>query len=353
MMNRKRCLVSHSLHIVTFGQCLERKPCHCDLIYLADKLSKSIFSFNAILKIKNLQDLEIFVRTADSGGLSAAARSLDLSPAVASAALKRLEAELNVALFVRTTRSMRLTVEGERLLAQSRPLLEGLREAEEEICAGRTLIHGNLQISLPSDLGRNLILPWLDEFQCRYPDVHMRVHISDRLADIYREPVDIAIRYGIPRDSGLIGLPLALENRRMLCAAPSYLEKHGTPSSPEELDQHNCLCIMLSDAVHNTWRFWKGKKDVTVNVRGNRFSDDSDAVRRWAVAGRGVVYRSRMDMTADIVAGRLRVLCPEWSGEQAPVYLVCADRRHLSPTVQRLREFLETRCNEVAAAIPS
>jgi DNA-binding transcriptional LysR family regulator len=321
---------------------------YCDLIHNLNKPSKNIFSFKFILKIKNLQNLEVFVRTADSGGLSAAARLLGISPAVASAALKRLEAELNVTLFVRTTRSMRLTIAGERMLARCRPLLEGLREAEQEVTVGQATIEGHLQISLPSDLGRNLILPWLDEFQCRYPAVHMRVHISDRLADIYREPVDVAIRYGSPRDSGLIALPLLTENRRLLCAAPAYLDKYGEPASPEELADHNCLCIMLSDAVHHTWRFWKGKKEISVNVQGNRFSDDSDAVRRWAVAGRGIVYRSRLDMTPDLLAGRLQVVCPKWLGEPAPIYVVCADRRHLSPTVRLLREFLEARCKNMA-----
>lgn len=296
------------------------------------------------MKIKNLQDLELFIRTADHGGLSAAARALNLSPAVASASLKRLESELNVSLFMRTTRSMRLTAEGETLLASVRPLLEGLQDAEDEIGAGRATLHGNLQISLPSDLGRNVILPWLDEFQCRYPDIHLRVHLSDRVADIYREPVDIAIRYGQPRDSGLIALPLLQENRRVLCAAPAYIQQHGAPASPDDLVNHNCLCIMLSDALHDTWRFWNDKKEVGINVRGNRFSDDSDAVRRWAVAGRGVVYRSRLDMAADLKAGHLQILCPEWRGEPAPIYMVCAARRHLSPTIRLLKEFLEDRC---------
>lgn len=303
------------------------------------------------MKIKNLQDLEIFVRAAESGGLSAAARMLELSPAVASAALKRLEADLNTALFIRTTRSMRLTLEGERLLARCKPLLDSLKEAEEELIAGHALIKGNLQISMPSDLGRNLVLPWLDEFQVQYPDIRMRVQISDRIADIYRQPVDIAIRYGKPSDSGLIALPLVDENRRILCAAPSYLKKYGQPASPQELVHHNCLCFMVSDTAYDTWRFRKDGQETLVNVRGNRLSDDSDAVRRWAVAGHGIVYRSRMDMATDVAAGRLRVICPDWEGENVPLYFVCADRRQMSPAVRLLKEFLEMRCKGVAGTV--
>ncbi|RZA29053.1 MAG: LysR family transcriptional regulator, partial [Proteobacteria bacterium] len=114
-------------------------------------------TFNTILKIRNLQDLEVFVAAAEGGGLSAAARALNLSPAVTSAALKRLEASLGVALFVRTTRSMRLTIEGERLLIRAQPVLESLRAAENEAMARQAVVEGQVQISLPSDLGRNQV----------------------------------------------------------------------------------------------------------------------------------------------------------------------------------------------------
>lgn len=324
---------------------------HCYLIHCIDKLRNQIITFNNILKIKSLQDLEVFVRTADCSSLSAAARLLGISPAVASVSLKRLESDLNLALFVRTTRSMRLTLEGEILLSRCRPLLEGFREAEEELRAGHALVTGNLQISMPSDLGRNVILPWLDEFQTQYPGVHLRAQVSDRLADIYRQPVDIAIRYGTPPSSGLVALPLVQENRRVLCAAPAYLRQFGTPASPHELADHNCLCFMRNDTVYDSWRFWKDDEESVVNVRGNRLSDDSDAVRRWAVAGYGIVYRSRIDVVGDIAAGRLQLLCPDWMGESVPLHLVCADRRQLSPTVRLLREFLEIRFNGLAGTV--
>jgi DNA-binding transcriptional LysR family regulator len=296
------------------------------------------------VKIKNLQDLEIFVCIADNGGLTAAARLLDVSPAVASAALKRLESDLGVLLFVRTTRSMRLTLEGERFLAHCRPLLEGLREAEDEATAGHAVIQGQLQISMPSDLGRNVVLPWLDEFQEQYPGVQLRVQMSDRIADVFRQRVDIAIRYGKPPDSGLVALPLIQKNRRVLCASAIYLEKHGTPQSPEELDRHNCLCFMLGESIYNRWSFRKGEREIAMEVQGNRVSNDSDAVSRWAAAGYGICYRSYIDVASEIAAGRLRILCPDWEGESVPLYFVCADRRQLSPTVRLLREFIEAKC---------
>ena len=295
------------------------------------------------MKIKSLPDLEVFVRTADCGSLSAAARNLDLSPAVASAALKRLEAELGVLLFVRTTRAMRLTVEGDRLLARCRPLLAELQAAEEEALAGRAVISGDLQISMPSDLGRNVILHWLDDFQTEYPKVRLRVQMSDRLANVFRDPVDLAIRYGVPPDSNMVAMPLVAENRRVLCASPRYIEQYGVLSTPHDLVAHNCLCFMLGDALYNHWRFTLGNEAIGIDVRGNRVSDDSDAVRRWAIDGHGICYRSYLDVAQDISAGRLRVLCADWVGETAPLYMVCPDRRQLSPTVRLLREFLEWR----------
>jgi DNA-binding transcriptional LysR family regulator len=215
----------------------------------------------------NLRDLDLFVATAEQGGLSAAARLLEISPAVASASLKRLEADLGTALFVRTTRSMRLTVAGERLLARCRPLLDGLRAAEDEVRAGGDAIEGQLQISMPSDLGRHVVLPWLNAFQERHPGVRLRLQLTDRLADIYREPVDIALRFGKPRDSGMVALPLLEDNRRVLCAAPAYLARRGVPASPRDLAAHNCLCFMVDETVNDRWRFRKGDQEIEVTVR--------------------------------------------------------------------------------------
>ncbi|WP_307726643.1 LysR family transcriptional regulator [uncultured Massilia sp.] len=300
------------------------------------------------MKIRNLQDLEIFVATAEQGGLSAAARLLDISPAVASAGLKRLEAGLDTALFVRTTRSMRLTAAGERLLARGKPLLEGLRDAEDELVAGHDKVEGQLQISMPSDLGRHVVLPWLNAFQARHPAVRLRLQLTDRLADIYREPVDIALRFGKPPESSMVALPLLEDNPRVLCAAPAYLARRGTPATPRELVAHNCLCFMLDDAVNDRWRFRKDDEDIEVAVRGDRVAGDSEIVRRWALDGLGLCYRSLIDVRADLAGGRLRLVCPDWKGNNVPLYMVLANRRQVSPAVRVLREFLVEKVRALA-----
>jgi DNA-binding transcriptional LysR family regulator len=302
------------------------------------------------LKIKNLQDLAIFVATAEQGSLSAAARLLEISPAVASASLKRLEADLGAPLFIRSTRSMRMTLAGERLLARSKALLDGLREVEEEVRAGQDAIEGQLQISMPSDLGRHVVLPWLNEFQARYPGVKLRLQLTDRLANIYKEPVDIALRFGVQPESSMVALPLLAENRRVLCASPAYLARRGVPASPQELQDHNCLCFMLDETVNDRWRFRKGNEEIEVAVQGDRVADDSEIVKRWALAGLGICYRSRIDVHADLASGRLRLILPEWEGVNAPLTMLVANRKQLSPAVRVLREFLVTRCRALMAA---
>ena len=323
--------------------------CHSDQSRLFDKLGNPEFTFNFPLKIRNVQDLEIFVATAEHGSLSAAARQLGLSPAVASAGLKRLEADLDAALFVRTTRSMRLTLAGERLLARSKAVLDGLRDAEEELRAGIEGVEGQLHISMPSDLGRHVVLPWLNEFQARHPGIKLRLQLTVRVADIYREPVDIGLRFGKPLGTSMVALPLLEDNRRVLCAAPAYLARRGTPTSPHDLAAdnragHNCLCFMLDEAVNDRWRFSKGGVEIEVTVQGDRVADDSEIVRRWALAGLGICYRSRIDVQADLASGRLRLVCPDWAGNNVPLYMVLANRKQVSPAVRVLREFLVGRC---------
>jgi len=176
--------------------------------------------------------------------------------------------------------------------------------------------------------------------------------LGDRVADLFREPVDIALRYGAPEDSSLVALHVAAANRRVLCAAPQYLHKHGTPQTVDELSEHNCLLYMLGGRLHDRWRFSDGKREQGISVKGDRVSDDADVVRRWAVSGAGLVYKSWLDVAGDVRAGRLQVLLPELRGEPTPLNLICAHRAQLSKPVLLLREFVQIRCAELLAQAP-
>jgi DNA-binding transcriptional LysR family regulator len=293
-------------------------------------------------------DLNIFVRTADRGSLSAAARELEISPALASAAVKRLEGELKLRLFVRTTRSLRLTEEGEHYLRHAREALRLLKEGHDALIQGKETLGGTLKISMPSDLGRNMVVGWLDQFQAQYPKVVLQLGISDRVSDMYRQPIDIAIRYGQQEDSSLIALPLAPENRRVLVASPDYIKLHGKLQSLADLAQHNCLRFMLDDVIHDRWSFYRDAQAApeVIHVNGNRSADDADVVRRWAVAGAGIAYKSRLDLSDDLRAGRLQVLLPDVLGEPTPLHMVCMHRSQVTPTVLQLRDFLRAQCEK-------
>ncbi|WP_371182033.1 LysR family transcriptional regulator [Xanthomonas sacchari] len=292
-----------------------------------------------------LEDVRIFVSAADHGSLSAAARQLDLTPAVASVALKRLETELGTRLLARSTRSLRLTPDGERYLQYARNVLEQVEAGRNAVAQGRKMIGGAVSLSMPSDLGRTVLLRWLDAFQAQYPSVSLQIRIGDQITDMIRAPVSVAIRYSVSEDSSLVALPLAPENRRVLCASPGYFLRHGRPTTPADLAKHNCLRFSLSDALHDRWTFFGGGTPEVVTVHGDRSSDDGELVRRWAVAGLGIAYKSRLDVLDDLRAGRLEAALTDFEGERAPLHLVCAHRAMLSPTVNALRDFLLHRIN--------
>jgi DNA-binding transcriptional LysR family regulator len=288
-----------------------------------------------------LEDLLIFVTAADHGSLSAAARLLDLTPSVASVGLKRLEAELGARLLARSTRSLRLTPDGERYLQYARNVMREVEAGSNAVAHGRKAIGGTVSLTVPSDLGRNLLSRWLDEFQALYPDVSLQIRIGDHVANMFSTPVDIAVRYGTPEDSTLVALPLLPDNYRVLCASPEYFSRHGKPVTPAELLGHNCLRFALSDTVHDRWTFHDNGEPSTVVVRGDRSSNDGELVRRWAVDGHGIAYKSRIDVLEDLRDGTLQPALTGYLGESAPLNLVCTHRLMLSPTVNALRDFLQ------------
>lgn len=298
----------------------------------------------------SLQDLQFLVRAGRSASLSEAARAMGISPAAGSALVKRLEAELGLTLFVRSTRSLRPTAEGRAYLARCAEGLAIIQGAREALVAGQQALRGRIQLSLPSDLGRHRVLTWLHEFRQLHPEVALSLHLSDRLAEVYREQVDVVLRYGEPKDSGLVALPIAPDNRRVLCASPGYLARHGRPMHPAELKSHNCLTFRLADRTHDRWPFARGSEKLVVRISGAVQCDDGDAVRRLAVMGEGIAYKSQLDVHDDLRQGTLVALCTDWQGEPAPLYLACPDRSQLRPPIRAFRSFLQERLQALQPA---
>ena len=294
--------------------------------------------------MSSILDLEVFVRTADSGSLSAAARGLGLTPAAASIALKRLETRLGLRLFARSTRSMRLTEEGRRYLDSVRVALAALNEGEQALKQQSQGLTGLLQVAAPSDFGRNVVLGWLDAFKAEHPHIRLQLMLNDSNADLFRETVDIALRFGVPQDSSLVALPIAPDHHRVACASPAYLARHGTPLHPAQLSGHSALRYMRQGQVSQNWRFRQGAQVEEVEVSGDYLSNDGEIVRRWALAGHGIAYKARLDVVGDLAAGRLVALFDGWQGEPAPFNLMCPHRLQVSERVKVLHRFVQARC---------
>ncbi|OWY29159.1 LysR family transcriptional regulator [Herbaspirillum robiniae] len=290
-----------------------------------------------------LEDLHLFLRSAALGSFSQAAREADLLPGQVSAAIQRLERELDIRLFARSTRSLRLTEEGERYLPYAQEALQTLREGREGLRSDDAELAGTLQVAAPSDLGRNVLLPWLSEFRRANPRLDLRLLVSDQVTDVFRDPVDIAIRYGRMDDASFIALPLAPDNRRVLVASPDYLRRHGAPQTADELKRHDCLIYQLQGRVYDKW-FFPADGGRTIQVGGPLVTDDGDVVRRWAVAGEGIAYKSWLDVGADVRARRLSIVLPQLRGEAAQLHMVCPHRRQYSPAVRQLQALLAARC---------
>ncbi len=298
--------------------------------------------------MNRLSPLQLFLAAAEAGSFSAAARRLDLGPVQASATVARLERELGVRLFERSTRRLRLTEAGERWLPHARQLVAAWEDGQAALSEGADRpLSGHLRVSLPSDIGRQHLWRWIEEFAATESPVDLRLELrlSDRLADLVQEPVDHSVRYGEPPDSSLIALPLAPDNRRVLCASPAYVARRGRPQTPAELRDHECLRFVLGESLHGRWRFESAQGDASaVEVTGKRVADDGGLVREWALAGLGIAYKSRLDVATDLAAGRLVALLPDWIGEPAPLHWMSVGRHRLTPALRRLAASIQARC---------
>ena len=260
-----------------------------------------------------IDDLGLFLRSAALGSFTAAAVEANLLPGQVAAAIKRLERELQVRLFTRTTRSLRLSAEGEQYLPTARAVLEQLELGRERLRGDDAPLRGTLQIAAPSDLGRNILLPMLTEFRRLHPGLTLRFLVSDQVTNLFRDPVDVALRYGWNEDANYIALPLAPWNRRVLVASPDYVARHGAPASVNDLTRHPCLLYLQNGRLHDRWELG----EQTVQVAGPLFSDD-----------------------ADVQAERLVVLLPEVPGDVYPLSFACPHRGQMSRAVTQLYQWL-------------
>ncbi|MBP2236753.1 DNA-binding transcriptional LysR family regulator [Sinorhizobium kostiense] len=282
--------------------------------------------------------MAVFLAVVEEGDFSAAARRLRMTPSAVSKIVGRLEARLGVRLLQRSTRSISLTAEGHAFAESTRRILSDMEEAELAIQPGSEP-RGRLRVSLPSAFGHRLIVPMLPAFIGRYPAIELELDFTDAIVDLVNGDADVAVRVAAQSDSMLITRRLA-PNRRIICAAPGYLERYGIPQNPDDLEKHVCLGITSRGRL-NVWEFEEGGLRRSIRIRSSVEANSTEALRRLALAGMGVVRLSEILVSPDISAGRLKPLLIDSNHAEAePISVVYPHRRFLSPRVRAFVDFL-------------
>ncbi|MEZ5614076.1 MAG: LysR substrate-binding domain-containing protein [Rhodocyclaceae bacterium] len=283
-----------------------------------------------------LKQIETFVSVASRGTLTAAAAAAGVAPAVVSRRLDALEARLGVKLLLRTTRRVSLTFEGSAYLEDCQRILRELGEAEASVSLGGVKARGHLRLSAPAGFGRKHVAPLIMPFLDAHPEVTVSLDLSDRLVDLVNEGVDCVIRVGELTDSSLVSMRLA-ENRRAVVASPAYLEKHGTPRTLADLARHNCLSL----GQQRGWLFRQGEDTVSIKVNGLLECNDGAVLHEWALAGRGLAWRSMWEVGADLKSGALVSLLEAFAAPPTGIHAVFPQRKFLPLRVRLLIDYLK------------
>jgi DNA-binding transcriptional LysR family regulator len=292
-----------------------------------------------------LNHLELFLLIIEKGGLSAAGRELGLSPASVSERLAALESHYGVALLTRTTRSISLTDEGRTLAEGARRLLAEAEELDSRVRLGAQSLSGPVRLSAPVDLGQARIVPIVDRFLDEHREVSVELNLTDGFVDLVSQGLDFAVRYGTLADSSLKVKPIG-ENRRVVCAAPAYLERMGIPLHPDELHGHDCIVMRFGINSDHLWSFLVDGKPYSVAVRSRRLANHGELVRRWALQGYGLCLKSVWDVQSDLDAGRLIEVLAPYSAARTALQIVYPGMRSQP---RRVRALIEAIAMELSA----
>lgn len=290
----------------------------------------------------DLAALRLFVRADERGSISAAARELGWLPATASAALQRAERELGGKLFVRTTRSLKPTPGGAQYLERARQALALLDDGRDRIQSEGRAVAGLIRLTVPVDIGEQVVLPALDEFLDLHLAVQLSLQLTDQTRDLGRDDVDAAIRYGAVAGASLLTRRLA-DTRRVLVAAPRYLERRGAPADVAELAGHECLMLRSGQRRSDRWQLLVDGKPTEVAIAGRRTCDSGAISRRWALDGHGIALKSWFDVCEDVARGALVHVLPAVTTASYPLTLVTAPATRASRRMRALGDWLTAR----------
>jgi len=294
------------------------------------------------MPLDRLTGLEVFAKVASAGSFSAAGRVMGLSQSMVTKHIAALEARLGIKLLHRSTRRLSLTDAGRSYLEASVRVLADLDAADSVVSADRFEPRGLLRLNVPVSFGVRQIAPLLPEFATRHPLITIELGLNDRLVDLVEEGWDVAIRIGNLSDSSLIARRIA-PCRIAVCAAPSYLQAHGTPRSVAELARYNCLGYTLSRWTGaNRWMFGK-RAEIAVDVSGNLRANNGDALLAASIAGQGVIYQPTFIAAADICAGRLVAIELDHPTVEVGIHAVFLSDHHPAAKVRAFVDFLVER----------
>ncbi len=288
------------------------------------------------------QDLSFFHLLAKQGSLVATARELGITPPAVSKRLSQLEARLGARLVNRTTRSMSLTTEGELYFSHAARILTQIDEVEQLVSKAQATPQGLIRVNASLGFGRRHIGPALAAFFTQYPQVQVQLEISDHPLDLTAHGFDLGIRFGTLPDAAFHARKIA-SNRRLLCASPLYLEKHGTPQRLGDLAQHNCIFLRQNETPHGVWSFTHGGRTQNIKVQGALGCNDGEVALNWALEGYGILLRAEWDIAKYVRSGRLRLVLEDQTPTRADVYAVYPQQLHLSARVRCLIDFLVAR----------
>ncbi|WP_204126665.1 LysR family transcriptional regulator [Pseudomonas ogarae] len=291
-------------------------------------------------------DLSFFYLLANKGSLAATARELGVTPPAVSKRLSALEARLGIRLVNRTTRSMSLTSEGELYFSHAARILTQIDEVEQLISNSRATPKGLIRVNASLGFGRRYIGPALAAFFALYPEVEIQLEISDHPLDLATHGFDLGIRFGTLPDATFHARKIA-SNRRLLCASPLYLEKHGVPQRLTDLQQHNCIFLRQNETPYGVWSFAHGGRTQNIKVRGALGCNDGEVALNWALEGYGILLRAEWDIARYIRSGRLRLVLEDQTPTRADVYAVYPQQLHLSARVRCLIDFLVERFKHI------
>ncbi|MBU7574182.1 MAG: LysR family transcriptional regulator [Hydrogenophaga sp.] len=297
-------------------------------------------------------DLGFFSVLASAGSLSAAARELGVTTPAVSKHLAQMESRVGVALLNRTTRRMSLTPEGEVYLQHARRILGEIDDMEELLGVSRSTPTGLLRVNATLGFGRSHVAPLISRFVRKHPQVEVQLQLSVNPPPLTDDAFDVCIRFGAPPDSRMIARQIA-PNRRLLCASPAYLARHGVPKVPHDLTRHNCIGIRQGEEAYGVWRLSSGRgKTVSteaVKTRGNLTTNDGEIAVNWALDGHGVLMRAEWDIERYLRNGRLVQVLPQYFTPDASIHAVYPQRHQLAARVRAFVDFVALAFTQQAA----